>query len=242
MGRNDKCFCGSGKKVKKCHSTVNENSKLASIYVANINFDKYVDQEKISASCPKNCSACCSDFFFVSENEFLLILDSLLRKGGIALVQKYIKKSIEYHQYLESEFPEILSNLDILMPSYNSSLSESSVFFNDNYNWDRSKKCIFLENGRCSIYTDRPHICRMYGVCATCEIVGNPNRKFSESMELAKTDIIEGDKSILKRPYPLFYYFSFFLNSDYYDLTMNKLTMIRIQDEFHYGKFTETLL
>ena len=31
MGRNDLCFCGSGKKQKKCHPNINEDSVAAKI-------------------------------------------------------------------------------------------------------------------------------------------------------------------------------------------------------------------
>lgn len=218
-----------------------DSSKLASIYIANVDFDKYVNEEKIGANCPKECSACCSDFFFITENEFLLILDSLLRKGGTALVNKYIARANEYHQYLDNGFPDIINNLDKHMPR-SDSLSSVQKYFNDNYGWNRSKSCIFLEDGRCSIYEDRPHICRMYGVCATCEIISNPERKLSVAVKLAETDIIMGSRPILKRPYPLFYFFSFFLNGKYYETMMKKLSMIRSQDDLGYGNFTESMM
>ena len=32
MGRNDLCFCGSGKKQKKCHPNINEDSVAAKNY------------------------------------------------------------------------------------------------------------------------------------------------------------------------------------------------------------------
>lgn len=32
MERNDKCFCGSGKKYKKCHYHISGESKLADMY------------------------------------------------------------------------------------------------------------------------------------------------------------------------------------------------------------------
>lgn len=241
MGRNDKCFCGSGKKVKKCHFTVKENSKLASIYIANSDFDKHVNEENIRANCPKECSACCSDFFYITENEFLLILDGLLKKGGSTLVNKYIDRANEYHQYLADYFPEIINGLDEYMPK-SDSISGVQKYFNDNYGWNRSRNCIFLENGKCSIYEDRPHICRMYGVCSTCEILSNPEREFLEATKLIQTQIIMGSKPIIKRPYPLFYYFSFFLNEKYYETMMKKLSMIRSQNDLSYAKFTESIM
>lgn len=241
MSRNDKCFCGSGKKVKKCHSTVKSDSKLAEMYNKYIEFDKKVENDGLKAMCPKNCSSCCNDFFFISENEFLLILDSLLRKGGKSLVRSYIDKAKEYQEYLGKFYPNILNDLDSYMPSMEN-ISDAKNYFNDNYNWDRNLSCIFLENGRCSIYEDRPHICRLYGVCQTCEIINNDSRNFEEAKELVWTETTVGERTIMKRPYPLFYYFSFFLNDMYYETMMKKLSEIRIKNERGYAEFMETLI
>lgn len=239
MGRNDKCFCGSGKKTKKCHYTVKETSKLAEIYKANVNFDLKVKNSNIHANCPVNCSSCCNDFFFVSENEFLLILDSIQRKGGKTLIETYQQKAEEYQSYLEVYYPDIMNMLDSFMPQGNR--EDTRIYFNDQFQWDRSKSCIFLENGKCTIYEDRPHICRMYGVCQCCPIINNEPYHFQEEVDLALTDLIKGERAILKRPYPLFYYFSFFLKQPYYDSIMQKLTMIRTKTEKEYAEFCEQI-
>lgn len=225
---------------KKCHSTLDSDSKLATMYQANISYDKKVSNEKITANCFSGCSACCNDFFFVSENEFLLILDSLLRKGGNQLVNIYKEKAQEYYRFLENEFPEIVLQLDAFMPQGN--MEETKDYFNDNYNWNRAKSCIFLEDGRCSVYEERPHICRMYGVCNTCELINNKGHDIQEAAELIQTSIINGERAILKRPYPLFYFFSFFLNEPYYEGVLQKLTMIRTRNEKDYAKFTEQIM
>lgn len=241
MSRNEKCFCGSGKKLKKCHSTVENNSKLADMYVKYAQFDSKVEKDGLKARCPKMCSSCCNDFFFISENEFLLILDSLLRKGGKTLVNSYIEKANEYQDYLMKHYPNIMRDLDSYMPD-GKDVVEVRAYFNDNYNWNRSVSCIFLENGRCSIYEERPHICRIYGVCQTCEIINNKEIHFEEENELIWTEMIVGERTIMKRPYPLFYYFSFFMNSTYYDMTMQKLLMIRSKTERKYAEFTENII
>ena len=47
MKCNDLCFCGSGKKHKKCHFDINPSSKLADIYRAYKEFDKYAKNNNI---------------------------------------------------------------------------------------------------------------------------------------------------------------------------------------------------
>ncbi|MCB6916224.1 YkgJ family cysteine cluster protein [Enterococcus avium] len=239
MSRNDPCFCGSGKKTKKCHSSIKENTKLADICIANVSFDRKVNQEKIQANCRENCSACCSDFFFVSENEFLLILDGLERKGGKKLIDNYIQKALEYQSYLMEKYPETLKALDSFMPQ--GTPNESKSYFNDNFDWDRSKPCIFLESGKCTIYENRPLICRTYGVCDTCEIICNPTRHFEEEKKLLEGMMLNGDEVILKRPYPLFYYFSYFLREEYFDQVMTKLSLIRTLPEYQYTNYYRDL-
>ena len=73
MERNDRCFCGSGIKYKKCHYRINGESKLANIYRAYNEYDNACIQKGICNNCRKGCSQCCNDYFFISESEFLQI-------------------------------------------------------------------------------------------------------------------------------------------------------------------------
>ena len=76
MGRNDRCFCGSGKKKKRCHADMNEASlvaKLLELYAA-------VDERNshaVSSPCRKGCASCCTNDFEVHFAEFLAVLDFL---------------------------------------------------------------------------------------------------------------------------------------------------------------------
>lgn len=241
MSGNELCFCGSGRKLKKCHYTVKADSKLADIYLSYIRFDRAVRDNEIGAKCLDKCSLCCNDFFFVSENEFMLVLDWLIRNEGIRSVKKYIDKAIAYQQSLEYGFPEIIRELELYMPPMK--LEDAGRYLDDNFNWNRSLSCIFLENGRCSIYDARPTICRKYGVCHECHIICNKKQHFEEEQQLYRSILIFGEENIVlsKRPYPLFYYFSHFLSENYNSLTMQKLLMIQTKNEKAYAEFTMRL-
>ncbi|MGM0282260.1 YkgJ family cysteine cluster protein [Enterococcus sp. AZ081] len=239
MERNAKCFCGSGKKTKKCHSTVEPDSKLANIYLDYLSFDKAVVDSGVANACPKGCSNCCNDLFDVSENEFLLILDEILRTGGKSLVNRYKQKALEYEKYLQLNFPNVIKKLDSNMPRNNNVLDLLPYMMRDS-DWDRSKSCIFLDDGRCSIYNVRPVVCRKYGTCNTCPISKNKPVDVNSLDEVV--NIVYDGRIILKRPYPLFYWFSYFLNGKYEELTLIKLRMIREKSELQYGEFTSLFL
>lgn len=244
MGRNEKCFCGSGKKVKKCHPTISNNSKLADIYVCNQKYDAAIEREFGQPKCPINCSSCCSHFFFIDESEFLLILDNILYKGGTTLLKEYINEAKEYQAYLEMNFPETMNKLDEFMPRSNAPDSEyNNSFFNDNMNWDRSKPCIMLKDGKCSVYEVRPNVCRTFGTSGYCEIIKNMINTPPEQDDMVRESryYYDGKNIILTRPYPLFYYFSFFLTGQYYDITMSKLNRIRKSKSVDYAKFRTEL-
>lgn len=79
MKCNDLCFCGSGKKHKKCHFDINPSSKLADIYRAYKEFDKYAKNNNIYNNCISGCYRCCKGVrFFITENEFMIILDYIM--------------------------------------------------------------------------------------------------------------------------------------------------------------------
>lgn len=48
-------------------------------------------------------------------------------------------------------------------------------------------------------------------------------------------------KAILKRPYPLFYWFAYFLDDSWYNFTMEKLKRIRDDKNDAYYDFTRKL-
>ena len=89
MHNNEVCFCGSGKKQKKCHPDIAPQSAMANLYDI---FHKIEEETKEIANhvpCKKGCSDCCTNHFEVSYIEFLTILDHLRIKAGGDLVEQF---------------------------------------------------------------------------------------------------------------------------------------------------------
>lgn len=242
MERNDRCFCGSGIKYKKCHYRINGESKLANIYRAYNEYNNACIQKGICNNCRKGCSQCCNDYFFISESEFLQILEELIyRKINI---NDYISKAKAVKKHIEKFHPEIIKKLNKFMPKSVDNIDES--FFKDSINPPDLPACIFLDNNKCSIYNVRPSICRGYGTTEKCRIIKNKKYDFEEKYKMYNEASIishSGDttKSILKRTYPLFYWFAYFLDDSWYNFTMEKLRRIRDDKNDAYYDFTRKL-
>lgn len=236
---SEKCFCGSGKKKKKCHPYVIKNSKLADIYLAYQNFDKKVYKEHIAASCPNDCCECCYDFFFISENEFLTILDYLMVQGNY---QIFMEKAKNYADFIKKHYPNIHKDIDCYMETMNNENFDAK-YFNDNYFWKRDIPCIFLKNGKCAIYEVRPAVCRGYGVCQYCSKINNNLNILKEQDRMIETTTYIKNETtrILKRAYPIYYFFSYFLSDKYFKTTLIKLNYIRNLTEKEYADFCEKL-
>ncbi len=74
--RNSLCFCGSGKKKKKCHPDIHEKSLFATL----LKYYKEIDDEQAlidNSMCKKGCSKCCEASFSISQAEFFMILNAL---------------------------------------------------------------------------------------------------------------------------------------------------------------------
>ena len=137
MGANDLCFCGSGKKHKRCHSEVYEKSIIAQLLAAYNQIDEKIKERQSYTLCCKGCKDCCSNYFKVSITEFFSILYSL--KGDLSL----IRYSDEAKKIIKNA---VLSKSDL----------ENIIDF---------PECIFVDDysGECKIYHVRPTLCRDYG-------------------------------------------------------------------------------
>lgn len=94
MGKNDLCFCGSGKKQKKCHSDIHEKSVVANLYRKISAIDEAV--KKCTGSiCKKGCCDCCTADFPISVDEFFLIVNALEIGGNKAQLLLYRNDATE---------------------------------------------------------------------------------------------------------------------------------------------------
>ena len=166
MGRNDLCFCGSGKKQKKCHPNINEDSVAAKIIKLYTQLSKELEENvygKKNIKCEKGCNACCKDYFAISEVEFAIIMDYLYNNCGIEKTNIIIKKAIALSEKFEKNNPEYYKQLEENIAGKNINYM---VRINLENMPERQEECVFLdEDGGCGIYNVRPIICRTHGIC-----------------------------------------------------------------------------
>lgn len=246
MGRNKPCFCGSGKKKKKCHPLINENSKLADMYSTMKKFDEFAKEKGIANICLIGCNDCCYDYFFISENEFLMILQHIITDDNMNL-DEIISSSKEYEEKFKEKFPEKFEELSTFMPTSND-VAKREKYFIDTIDEKNPLPCMFLnKEGDCSIYSVRPAVCRAYGSCITCSKINNNPFSSDELNEMMKSHTyISSNKSnsgdINKRPYPIFYWFSHFLDGKYKELVIDKMRKISNFSENNYYEYTMKLI
>ncbi len=211
MGRNDLCFCGSGKKIKKCHNSINENSIIAELYRKYNKIDKSISIPK-DYPCKKGCDNCCYDYFYVSQIEFFCIYNYILLNNGYEYLYKTIQKSIDTIEYLKKNYNDEYVKLGSHIENQNA--------FDDTNIKSLNIPCIFLNNNMCDIYPVRPSMCRCFGTvkffsqkCNKCK-----NYLLTNNITLAKLnydtlinniDEFKYHNIILRtRPFPLFYFFA----------------------------------
>lgn len=160
MGRNDLCFCMSGKKKKICHPDIHEESQAAAklkIYSElEYNFKTHRETANGMSLCVPGCSDCCFDYFTIQSIEFDLILNELA-KWDEEKLNDLIKRVDRYWVMFENEYPEaaglLLNATDNDIEKINSSIDKTSF------------PCVFhdVTTGLCQIYDFRPFKCRIFG-------------------------------------------------------------------------------
>jgi Fe-S-cluster containining protein len=160
VGRNDLCFCMSGKKKKVCHPDIHEESEAAAklkIYSKlEHNFKIHHQTTKGISLCVPGCIDCCFDYFAIQSIEFDLILNELARWDEEKL-NNLIKRVDKYWAMFENEYPEatqvLLKGTDNDIDKINASIDKTSF------------PCVFLDatTRLCQIYDFRPFKCRIFG-------------------------------------------------------------------------------
>ena len=74
VGRNEKCFCGSGKKTKHCHVDMHPESRLANLVRLYSKIDSAIcnanSDNSFKPLCSKGCTGdCCSHIFGISDTD-----------------------------------------------------------------------------------------------------------------------------------------------------------------------------
>jgi len=180
---------------------------------------------KKQAPCAKGCSSCCSQFFEISELEFMLMfeaIDNLPDEKKSLLADKAQALFSLFKEYWPSFYEDYFT-------------PETSTIHTDEYyqHPERFKvniPCVFLsDDGGCEIYAHRPIICRTTGVgyqhlinfgsvCNYIKGITSPLwqadlRPFIPTIEEIRWLPDPSDSQNYKRQYPMFYYiYDLFIN------------------------------
>lgn len=160
MGRNDLCFCMSGKKTKKCHPDIDENSLEAAKLKVYGKLNEKQNNHRLNVSeetlCVLGCSDCCYDYYTIQSVEFELILREL-EKWDKEKLDDLINRVDKYWKILEKDYPQVSKLLN----------STASPEIDDvNQSIDKTSfPCIFLDDTThlCQLYDVRPFKCRIFG-------------------------------------------------------------------------------
>lgn len=187
-------------------SGINEKSMASRL----IRTQDSMDREKHCAcSCDKCCGGCQNRCLCVSETEFALILN-YIRENFSFEEQKRLIKTAGLHLDLLKAFSAELSE------KLEGKISLGELLYMDRYKLPFP--CLFFneQDLSCSIYKVRPLICRAYGLCRSEGT--NPREGDGIFDALTEGDFSGGLVSflflktprgiIIRRPAPLFYYFS----------------------------------
>lgn len=161
MSRNEKCFCGSGLKKKKCHGDIHDNSLVANVLKIYSKLDKKI-KDNIRFKCMDNCNKCCYDYFYISEEEFLVIMYYIEKNFSKEKLKEIFIKANEYMSNLKENHKEEYNNLNNITYGLVKYKGYEMLKFIPRAT-RTEKACVFLEDGKCLIYEVRPFICRNYG-------------------------------------------------------------------------------
>lgn len=170
LSRNDVCFCGSGKKRKKCHRDIEPGSAFAEMVDLHNRLDETIQEGIGNIRCRKGCHACCYQHFGITSVEFYYMLSHIIDQEGMSKAQSYIDKGYQDYLLYKEEFPEII---EFLQENHQTKTNEELNQYMSRY-FEINKKaplhnpnpCPFLdpETKGCSAYDYRPTVCRSYGV------------------------------------------------------------------------------
>jgi Fe-S-cluster containining protein len=166
MGRNEPCFCGSGRKHKKCHPDIHPSSRAAHIVRIYQEVDneiqEYQQQHGYTPPCQKGCSACCYDQFNVSQVEFELLIHEM-QSWPQKEVEEVFDRALDCFETVKKEYPEFYKVLEEHgEDNWDINVQQESLMKQRPQN---SFPCPFLdlETGSCRVYNIRPFVCRTHG-------------------------------------------------------------------------------
>lgn len=235
ISRNDPCFCGSGKKHKKCHSDVHADSRASYLINLNATIDKKVKDFQESTGdippCHNGCSNCCYDDFSISEIEFELIMREM-KSWNQEDVERVYDIALDQCEEVKKDRPDTWRNLEIFVRGNDGEAFRKQI---ENHGTILRNKfpCPLLDENTksCKVYESRPMVCRSYGTThfkknnyssfEVCEYIPDsiehakktPNTDDEQLLAMQFTNLTtpSGEMAI-QRPYPIYYWFHIFYN------------------------------
>lgn len=217
-----------------------QSSLATNIRSAYKQFDDYAAKLGVTNMCIPNCNACCKDYFYITEYEFLYLL-KFIEENHLDLSQ-YLFLSRQYANNFSKLHPQKFKELETYMATQNQIIADT-----DKEQFNNLPMCIFWEKNKgCSVYPVRPSVCRWYGSCVACQYIGNNNigKEVVEKLFIS-TSLSHNKKyrkTIAHRSYPIFYWFYEFLSTKYKKLTDRKVKLLSSVSEEKFTEFELLLL
>lgn len=233
ISRNDPCFCGSGKKYKKCHSDLHPDSRAAHLIEMHRNIEEkvtsYQKKTGIIPPCHKGCYSCCFDDFSISEVEFEYMMREM-KTWDSKKVEEVYNIALEQCEQIKDERPETWEALEKMVDAQDVEAFRKQLI--DHQKVSKNKfPCPMLdqETKSCTVYDSRPLVCRTYGTThvesnalKSVELCENISDSVKHANETPSADLEQYEASfylnlttpdgqrILQRTYPIYYWFKIF--------------------------------
>jgi Fe-S-cluster containining protein len=235
MSRNQLCFCGSGKKQKKCHSDIHPQSRGAAFLQLYKEIDdrieSYQKEHGVTSPCAKGCYHCCYDDFDISQAEFDLIIHEM-KKWSTDEAKEVFLKALDCAEKQDREKPELMSTFNADGNNRNDLLAKQ-YFDTDRFATKEKARnsfpCPLLDEktGSCRVYSVRPYMCRTHGSThyevnrlspfEVCEVIPDSNELetitppaddfFAKHADIRDTYSEEYNHTFVDRMYPIYYWF-----------------------------------
>lgn len=189
-------------------------------------FDNAIKEMNVFNIC-NNCHDCCNHYFYISENEFLLILDYVMNNMRGKLSQ-FMDRAEDIYYTLKGKHPEIIAELDSVMATFDG-IEILDFLMHEPINIVPDlPACPFLdkEKNECLIESVKPIACRLYGTVNKC-INGKGIDIDACDYRLSKIGEVplnlHEQRAHMARPYPLFYWLYYFVASERFIETLKLL-------------------
>lgn len=242
--RNEACFCGSGKKQKKCHSDYHVESRAANLIrlynELDAKIESHYENSLFPSYCKKGCSHCCYDAFSISQIEFDLILKELNKRLNKSQIEKLFENALNQVEQIKVEDPLYYEILET------DGSKDQDAYFKQVNHADKMRRtpfpCVFLEDGMCSVYDIRPYVCRSFGNShvtspyslkgyEVCEVIPGSKVLESQSPNIDEIDDARTHLTSIRVPkakfvfqtrqYPIFYWFKVYYQKNGYKKEIN---------------------